>query len=482
MLFRKALKSIPFLIVAAAAGAVLAAFSLSAGSYRVAGTTVEARVFPAGRGTTVLKLPPLGEIEAGTHLPPVGISVSLEKVSVSQVKLLTDSGFSQESLLRRAENDLVVLVRRFIVRLLLLGVAGGLLAALILPGRNVKRAFLAAAVGIVVVALPTVAIARHYRFEAWRQPRYSGMLTAAPWLIDTVEEKLDDFDVFRDEMRRLANNVYTFYAKVDNWEAVDLGSGKLRVLHVGDIHNNPVAFDIMREIVRDFQVDIVVDTGDLTDLGTPMESGPAKKIGALGVPYVFVPGNHDSPSVLEALRRNDNVVIADDRVVKVEGVRILGLNEPAAEVMSAEPTDAARMASLSRDAARRYRTLSSEPLLTAAHSIKRAEGLVGETPVLLVGHTHRPSLMIHNGTVIADVGTSGAAGIRNFEVDDDLPYSFKLLHFDRRSRQLKAVDSLAIAGASRDFFLERRLIGPGDNRLPKWSRSDNLDLSWQSNP
>ncbi len=481
-MFRKVLQSIPFLILTAAAGAVLAAFSLSAGSYRVVGTTVEAAVFPAGRGITVLRLPPLGEIEAGTHRLPVGISVSLEKVSVSQAKRLADSGFSQESLLRRVENDLTVLIRRFIIRLLFLGAAGGLFAALILPGRNRKRALLAVAVGVVAVALPAVGVARDYQFEAWRQPRYSGMLTAAPWLIETVEEKLDNFDAFRDEMRRLANNVYTFYAKVDSWEAVDLGSGKLRVLQVGDIHNNPVAFDIMREVVRDFQVDIVVDTGDLTDLGTPMESGLAEKIGALGVPYVFVPGNHDSPSVLEALRKNDNVVVADGRVVKVKGVRILGLVEPAAEVMSAEPTDEARMASLSRNSARRYRALSSEPLLVAAHSIKRAEDLIGKAPVLLVGHTHAPSLTINNGTVIADVGTSGAAGIRNFEVDEDLPYSFKLLHFDRRSRQLKAVDSLAIAGASRDFFLERRLISPDIDRLPKWSRSDNLDISWKPNP
>ncbi len=459
-MFRRVLQSIPFLILMASVGAILTVFSLSAGSYRVVGTTIEAQVFPEGRGTTVLKLPPLGEIEAKTHWLPVGISVSLEKVSVSQVKRLADSGFSQERLLRRAENDLTVLIRRFIIRLLFLGAAGGLIAALILPGRDRRRALLAAAVGIVVVALPAAAIARDYQFEAWRQPRYSGMLTAAPWLMDTVEEKLDDFDVFRDEMRRLANNVYTFYAKVDSWEAVDLGSGKLRVLHVGDIHNNPVAFDIMREVVRDFQVDIIVDTGDLTDLGTTMESGLAEKIGALGVPYVFVPGNHDSPAVLEALQKNDNVIIADGRIVKVKGAKILGLVEPAAEVMSAEPTDEARMAVLSKDSARRYRTLSSEPLLVAAHSIKRVEDLIGEAPVLLVGHTHGPSLTKNDGTVIADVGTSGAAGIRNFEVDEDLPYSFKLLHFDRRSRQLKAVDSLAIAGASRDFFLERRLISP----------------------
>ena len=102
--------------------------------------------------------------------------------------------------------------------------------------------------------------------------------------------------------------------------------------------------------------------------------------------------------------------------------------------------------------------------------------------MLMVGHTHTSSLTIREGTVIGDVGTSGAAGIRNFEVDDDLPYSFQLFHFDRRSHQLKAVDSLAIAGASRDFFLERRLIDPEEDRLPKQTRSANLDLPWKPNP
>ena len=42
----------------------------------------------------------------------------------------------------------------------------------------------------------------------------------------------------------------------------------VRVLHVSDIHNNPVAFDFMEQIINNFNVDFVIDTGDITDYGT----------------------------------------------------------------------------------------------------------------------------------------------------------------------------------------------------------------------
>ncbi len=465
--------------MAAIIGGLLLAFSFSSDTFRVAGTVIEARVYPVWSGVTAVKIPPVGEIRARTHRAPVGVALSLERVGFSQVKRLADTEFSPQELINKAESDLIELFRGLVVRLLLLGALGGLCAGLLLPARSAKRAVAAALIGLAAVAMPIGAVAFDYDLKAWRQPRYTGMLAAAPWLIDTAEDKLEEFDLFRGEMRRVATNLYTFYAKVESWKPVELGNDRLKVLHVGDVHNNPVAFDIMKRIVRDFEVDFIVDTGDLTDFGTPIEAGIVEKVGGLEVPYIFIPGNHDSPSVLDALKRQQNVTVVEDDVVTVEGLKIFGLSEPASAEFSAVPSEAAQLTALSRDADKKFQAMRRPPDIVAAHSIKQAGELVGGSPVILVGHTHAPSFEIREGSVVANVGTSGAAGIRNFQADQDLPYSFRLFHFDRESRDLLATDSLALSGASRDFLLERRLINRTEERLPKWAASAKLDLSWK---
>lgn len=448
-------------------GGLVFAFYFNSGMFQVAGATVEASVSPSRVGVTTLKIPPLGEIKAQTHRLPVGLSVSLEKVTFDQFRRLTRTSASQSGLMRDARSDLTALVRDIIVRILALGVGGGFLAGLLLPGRNRVRIAVGALSGALAAGGLIAAVSADYNFRAWRQPRYSGMLAAAPWLVDTVEEKLNDFDLFRDEMGRVADNVYAFYSRVQKWEPVDLGKDELKVLHVGDIHNNPVAFTIIKQIVDDFDVDFIIDTGDLTDFGTPVETNLAEKAGALGVPYVFVPGNHESPPVLETLRQYPSVRVVDDQIVRVMGLRILGLTEPASTDFSAVSTSDSRLAALSRQAARRFMPSSRKPDILAVHSVKQGEAFIGRVPVTLSGHTHRPSLEVLQNTVLLDVGTSGAAGLRTFQVEDGLPYTFNLLHFDRGSRDLLAVDSLTLSGLSREFVLERRLINDSKDRLPK---------------
>jgi len=450
-------------------------------AFLVAGTTIEARIFPAKQGITQISLPPLGEIRAQTHKLPVGIAVSIERVTVGQMRRLASPDFSQEELMKQAETELTEAARRFAVRLLILAALGGLAAGLVLPGRNVKRALAAALVGLITVAVPGYFVIKGYDIKAWRQPRYSGMLATAPWLLGTLEEKINDFDAFRAELRVLARNLHEFYAKIDGWEPVKLGSDKLKVLHVSDIHNNPAALDLIGQVVRDFHVDVIIDTGDLTDLGTPMEASLVSRVGSLGVPYVFVPGNHDSESVLTALRAQSNVIIADNKVVTVKGLKIFGAAEPAAYQFDARPATGLKLAEFSQRLAAQYKEFGVKPDAVAVHSIVQAEQLIGLAPLILTGHTHQPSLKMVNGTLIDNVGTTGAAGLRTFEVKEGVPYSLKLLYFAKRPKKVIAVDSLALSGISRDFMLERRLIAGNEGRLKKLPASGSLNLSWRTN-
>ncbi len=396
---------------------------------------------------------------------------------MTQVRRLASSDVSQEEIISEAEDELVRAGRRYAVDLLILAILGGLLAGLILPGRNWKRAIAAMLIGATALALPGFVIVKTYDMKGWRQPKFTGMLAAAPWLLGTLEDKMNDLDAFRVEMRSLAGNLYKFYAKVSSWEPIKLGNGTLKVLHVSDIHNNPAALDLIARVVRDFHVDLIIDTGDLTDLGTPMEADLTGQVSGLKVPYVFVPGNHDSEPVLATLRGQKNVTIVDNDMVEIEGLKIFGLAEPAAFEFSAEPVTGPELGRFNRKVLSSYKALNEKPDIVAIHSIKHAKELVGQAPLILTGHTHKPSLKEVKGTVIDNVGTTGAAGIRSLKVKEGLPYSLKLLYFGKESKKLMAVDSLELSGVSRDFILERRLVD-GDTQLKNPSDSANLNLSW----
>ena len=475
----KGFKSTAIFVLAAVAGGLILAFWFSQSTFQVAGTTVEAKIFPSKQGVTQISIPPVGEIRAYTHGLPLGIGISIAKITITQVRRLASPDFSQDELIKQAEVELADAGRRFAVRLLVLATLGGLCAGLILPGRNWRRALVAALIGFTAVAVPGLAVAKSYDLKAWRQPKYTGMLATAPWLLGTLEEKLNDLDAFRAELRNLAKNLHEFYSKVDGWEPIKLGNGAIRVLHVSDIHNNPAAMDLIAQVVKDFHVDMIIDTGDLTDLGTPMEASMASRVGSLGVPYVFVPGNHDSDAVLSALRSQANVRIVDGGMVEAGGLKIFGDAEPAAYQLDAKPATGAKLTEFTDQVAAEYRALPAKPDVVAIHSFRQARQLVGRAPLILVGHDHESSLRFIKGTIIDDAGTTGAAGIRTFEVKEGVPYSLKLLYFSKRTKQVMAVDSLALSGVSRDFMLERKLIAGAKDTLPTSPPSASLNLSWR---
>ena len=113
-----------------------------------------------------------------------------------------------------------------------------------------------------------------------------------------------------------------------------------RVLLVSDIHGAN-QYALMKTIVEQERIDAVIDAGDLVNFGSPTEADAAglfQGIASLGVPYLFVKGNHDGRSrtdreLLDRLATVENVVLLepDDRTYVVEsihGLRIAGFNDP----------------------------------------------------------------------------------------------------------------------------------------------------------
>ncbi len=82
----------------------------------------------------------------------------------------------------------------------------------------------------------------------------------------------------------------------------DDGEDDVSILHVSDIHLNPLGVEIVRQLATQFQVDAVLDTGDLTSFGSPVEARIGDLIAGIPVPYYLAPGNHDSPRCVRPWR------------------------------------------------------------------------------------------------------------------------------------------------------------------------------------
>lgn len=455
-------------------------FWLSTSAYNVAGLTVELKLAPSRQGLTGLAIPPLGEVTARTHAAPVKVSATIQRVSLRKLTEIAAGDVNRRQLTHELEIEARTAGRRFAARLLAIALLSGLVGAALLPGRTWGRVAAGGFAGLLVAGALSLSIYAGYEAKAFRQPRYTGMLVSAPWLMGTIEDRLDDLDTFRGELRALATNLNDFFVKIDQWGPRDLKNGTVRVLQVGDIHNNPAGLDLISRLVRDFEPDFVIDTGDITDYGTEVEAGLVTRLAELPVPYLFVPGNHDSPAVIETLRRLPNVRILDGAPVKVDGLTVFGLADPSsATAATPQPVDGNRARAFARQAGEIVGSMR-RPDIVALHEPAHATALAGRVPVVLVGHNHQPSIIKRGRTTFLNSGTAGGAGIRAFEVKGGLPYSFKLLYFKKRPVKLAAVDSISLLGLDREFLLERFLATNSDKRnLPSERALDSLRLSLQ---
>ena len=113
-----------------------------------------------------------------------------------------------------------------------------------------------------------------------------------------------------------------------------------RFLLVSDIHGAN-QYPVMKRIIDDEQITAVIDLGDLLNFGSVTEaevSGIFTSIEKLGVPYVFVRGNHDASSLadqalLERMATIKNVMLLEPTPqtyteVSVGGVVVAGFNDP----------------------------------------------------------------------------------------------------------------------------------------------------------
>lgn len=142
-----------------------------------------------------------------------------------------------------------------LVRVLCVAAIGGGLGAATLGRLSWRTAAAGTALGAVVAGVLAAACAVTFEAEAVAEPRYSGLLAAAPNAVGDVESIVEQFDDYRTQLTELVSNVATLYQAGQSLPSLDPGDDTVRVLHVSDIHNNPQAFDLIEELIDQFDLE-----------------------------------------------------------------------------------------------------------------------------------------------------------------------------------------------------------------------------------
>jgi hypothetical protein len=445
------------LAVVLAAGGAWAAMVLGGRiSYRVGAFDVEYFARP-GAPVTEIALPPLGVIQADTHLSPLRLTATLQEVDPDEANQTVREG-GVAALVEEVERDGLSALRGYALRALAIALVGALVAGIVLFRRPREALAVGLAGWLVVVALAGLAYTT-FRPRAFLEARYSGSLRLAARLVGPVREATNRLEDFRSELDRLVRRTVDAYGALQ-LDAAPSGDATV-ALHVSDLHASPLGMDLVQRLVGAFDVDLVIDTGDITSFGTPLEEAILSRIPDLRVPYVFVRGNHDSPAIAARIGAMPNTTILDGRSVTVKGLRLYGAPhplftpDPGFDLDDQEIAEAVRSAgeTLAEDIG----TEGSVDIL-AVHDDRMAEASAGLVPLVLSGHFHEFGETTVEGTLYLRCASTGGGGLDTFTAEEPIPLGAQVLHFEGTPPTLVAVDRVSVDPETRDLTVDRELV------------------------
>ena len=413
-----------------------------------------------GRSVTDLAIPPFGRLTADTHAAPVRVTATLEDVRVPELSsAIAVEG--TDGVAADVERDALRRIGPFALRLFGVATGGALIVALCVFRAAWRRVLVAVLSAVVLVGGSELVAWSTYRPEAFTSPTFHGSLALAPKLIGPVRQATSRIEDFRAELERVVDGAARAYTSIS---AVSTdGADVITVLHISDIHLSPLGQDFARQIASGFDVDFVIDTGDLTSFGTPPEAFVLRQIRDMGMPYVFVRGNHDSLALQAAMARLPNAVVLDGEARTVDGLTIYGLGHPVftpdrtASITDRQFADEARAAG--ERVLSDVRALPSPPDVVAVHDDRMAESVAGFVPVVLSGHFHEEAQAVDHGTLYLRAGSTGGSGFGVFARTGGVPLSAEVLYFQRAPEpKLIAYDVIDQSPQSGSLTVDRHVV------------------------
>jgi predicted phosphodiesterase len=441
----------------------------------------EFAVTPSLRGGTEVAIPPLGSLHLASHAGPAHLTVRLGALDQNRTQAIINEPNGVVRASESAATDLSTGIQRLALRVAGLAVLGAMLLGALVY-RSMRRVAACGGIALAVVAGTAVVTVGTFRASAIQEPRYEGLLTNAPAVIGDARRIAGRYEEYQAELQRLITNVSRIYGVVSTLPVYEPDAGTIRVLHISDLHLSPTAWPVIQTIVQQWNIDLVIDTGDITDWGSEPEANYVASIAALKVPYVYIRGNHDSVLTAAAVARQPNATVLDNSLATVKGITIAGIGDPRfTPDKTADPGRDGPAADAVRKKVEDSGTALANTIgeqsgpvdVALVHDPASAGPLAGICPLVLAGHLHHrevyrigtPSLAFTERTLVMVEGSTGGAGLRGLENTEPLPLAMSVLYFDTR-HALAAYDDIQVGGAGQTgVTLERHVVKP-DEKAP----------------
>ncbi|MGH3735099.1 MAG: metallophosphoesterase family protein [Micromonosporaceae bacterium] len=434
----------------------------------------EFAIRPSWTGQTELQIPPLGSLILDSHDAPATLTVRLAELDPKRTQALLADPETIERASRTAITDFESGMRRLAITAGGSALLGALLLSLLVYRRDVRRvAGVAAVASGMLIGTAGLGYAT-FDPQSIEEPRYEGLVSNAPAVIGDARRIANRYSEYRAELQRLVLNVSKLYTTASTLPVYEADPDTIRVLHVSDLHLNPTAFDLIATVTKQFNVHVVVDTGDITDWGSEREGRLyASGVGKVEAPYVYVRGNHDSVAVENAVAAQDNAIALDNHVGTIGGLTFAGVGDPRFTPDKTRNDEYTKAGLRLHVQAMVDRLGSRKVDVGLVHDPAGAVAFDGVAPVILAGHTHKRTVKrLDGGSLLMTEGSTGGAGLRGLQKDEPVTLDLSVLYFDRETRTLQAYDDIAVGGAGRaEVTLERHVLDPPPGTVPNASPS-----------
>ena len=405
----------------------------------------------APTGDSVLSIPPLGELSLDTHDGPFRLRAEVTQIDETAARQLFADPRGLSKLPAEVSGDLSSAVRVLVVRAAGSAVLGALLLGVPVFRRRYRRILLSGGVAVAVVAAGGAVTALTWNAKAINEPRYDGLLASAPSVVGDARDIVSDFQKYEQQLAKIVTNVSRLYDVTSSLPAYAPSPSTIRVLSVSDLHLNPSSWGVIRSVTKQFNIDLIVDTGDISDHGTAAEDAYLDPIATLGVPYVYVRGNHDSPETQRAVAAMPNAVVLDDQVREVAGLTLAGIGDPRftpdKETRGRPVPATVKQTGLALADLIRGERPDTPVDIAMIHDPDGATQVDGTVPLVLAGHLHvRKDIKLPLGTFLFVQGSTGASGLRGLEKEKPTPLRASVLYFDKATHKLQAWDDITLGG------------------------------------
>lgn len=455
--------------IAALIGAVLFVWLFGSAVYTVEGLSFRVSLQPAWSGKTVLEFPPLGNISANTHKLPVTIQITLQNIETDLASSLfrTDT---EKTVWNDLQTDFKGLIRPFLLRQIYLAMLGAAAAILLIWRYRPKMILAGALTGLLASGIFLFSLSESYDLNAFAQPEVNGVLSLAASVFPEPDNLLQKLDEIQSQTRLMVNNIEDLFSSTNGLAALapsKSGNSTKKILLVGDLHSNPVGIELISSITDAFAVDLIIDTGDLTDFGSSIEASFVQELNTIEVPYLFCPGNHDTPEIMEAIKGMPQGIILEGNITEIAGLKILGSPDPLSSKNVVKEEALQNETLLRRHQVESIKSQAElNPDIVVVHDSAAAQQLRNRFPLIVTGHTHRQKVLVSDHSVIINPGTTGAAGIRGLYSEGETSYSAIILYI-KPGEKATALDLIKYVPATHNFIIERKLLNSGSQSSDK---------------